>query len=1361
MAENKKDGFYGNVNKFFQRLQNNDLIRMGDAKVTTLNVSKTEEEEKRRTSFQVFRQYLQQKNWSTKHIELYNEYRKMDETFPIAAAALKIFTQELCLSGDTIVKTPFGDFSIKELYQKGYDKNFFTLQVYNENWKRTEWGLCRYIKSNGFKKVWKLTIHKKLDEETSALETFKEISFKCTEDHKIMYKDFSFKKLSELKEGDEIFSFYKYTDPSCKCLEDVFQNAVIKSIEECEEEEEVFDLVNVEPNNHFSIKVSDYVYVEVHNCSKGDDGNIIKVVHYKNEVKKAVEECFFGNIKINSQGYLIAKEMLKFGNAYVFLNTRKGEGVIDLVFLPPEYIRIELLQNSKNLDDYKYNWSGGGGGSNKFEPWQIAHFKIIEDIENLPYGTSILRSVVDTWRRIVLMREAIIIYRITRAPQRYLFKIDTSGMSPDEALAYADEMEKSLDKKPLINPATNEIDFKTNPLSIQENIYMPTFTEDVGGVSVLEGASNLSDIEDFKIIKEDFFAGLLIPKAFLTFEESLCLSADTKIPLLSGETKTIETLSNDFNNGIKNWVYSTDENGNIVPGEIEWAGATKKVSELYEVELDNGEIIRSTWNHPFRLKNGEYKNASELETGESLMPFYTKITDTGKKSGSGYEKVWHNGKKKFETTHRVVSEYFDEDFYKKENDKEKRICHHKDFNKRNNNPENLKNVSQKEHIALHKKMAMKNLCSKESREKLHKTQLTKEYHDKLSNSIKISKRKAISETNKKHNKRKKMLDAYYKKGKEISKFGENYTRILNDLGYTFSKVDNYFNYKYGKKFSKFVEENLGNIYFNHKVKSIKKITLENEELVYDLTIKKYHNFAVSAGVFVHNCLRENTLVNTTDGIKTIKKIAEEFALEPKKKKYVLSCNPHGYQTTGKILWCKPTKEVTELTRVHLSNDCFEDVTPNHPFLLESMEYRCAFELKIGDRIKNIFDKEILVTSKEIIPLQTTEWVYDLEVEDIHNFALASEIFVHNSNKSALRCIHPETKILLLDGREISIEELSKETFKDNWVYTYDKETDSIIPSKIKWCEKTRLNAQLVKVTLDNGEFLITTPDHRFILKGGEEIQAQNLIEGDSLQAGYLLENVGKTYNHKVISVEFLNEKSDTYDLEVENENHNFLTSAGVFIHNSEDLRFGNAVKQYQNYFLDGLLHIAVVHLYHQGFSIDDINGLSLEMNISSIELKKMELESVQQKFETAKTILDTGNGKLTLMSYTQVLSEILGMTDEEIKTSFENQLLEKKMEWRMSQIVENGFYEEPEFDKKSDFDKKNAGADDIFSKLLFEGKDVLKTLKPIITESARKDIQKLLESRRKVANRNDIERIVKTTLNENYADKFLKDIGIK
>jgi len=105
-----------------------------------------------------------------------------------------------------------------------------------------------------------------------------------------------------------------------------------------------------------------------------------------------------------------------------------------------------------------------------------------------------------------------------------------------------------------------------------------------------------------------------------------CLTADTKVPLLDGRTLTMEELHEEYGYDKEFWVYSADENGDFVPGKAKSLGITKYTNKVYNVILDNGETIKCTDNHPFMLRDGSYKEAKNLQVGESLMPSLVDIT---------------------------------------------------------------------------------------------------------------------------------------------------------------------------------------------------------------------------------------------------------------------------------------------------------------------------------------------------------------------------------------------------------------------------------------------------------------------------------------------------------------------------------------------------------------------------------------------------------------------------------------------------------------------------------------------------------------------------------------------------------------
>lgn len=353
------------------------------------------------------------------------------------------------------------------------------------------------------------------------------------------------------------------------------------------------------------IKAALDIYAE-ETTAKDTNGNVLKIVTDNKRVNDELQKFFFQYLNINARAFSIVRGMVQFGNQYIFHVFRKGAGIIDIVFLPPEEIQREDMFDYNDLSRHRFAWYGNS--SEFYESIELSHFRNIEDVENLPYGTSILRAVVDTWRRIILMREALIIHRITRAPNRFLFKIATDGLTGDEALRYTEELKKTITKKPMVDSQTGEIDFSYNVLSIEDNVYLPTFEGSSSDVTVLEGAGNLDSIEDYKIIKDDLFAGLKIPKSWLSFEEDL----SNKSALGEEDVrfaKTIQRVQADF----------LDELMNMALVHLAYLGFSEEEMTSFTLECNNPSTASETKKIELLQKRIELAKSAWDPTNESSL----------------------------------------------------------------------------------------------------------------------------------------------------------------------------------------------------------------------------------------------------------------------------------------------------------------------------------------------------------------------------------------------------------------------------------------------------------------------------------------------------------------------------------------------------------------------------------------------------------------------------------------------------------------------------------------------------------------------------------------------------------------------
>jgi DNA gyrase/topoisomerase IV subunit B len=137
-----------------------------------------------------------------------------------------------------------------------------------------------------------------------------------------------------------------------------------------------------------------------------------------------------------------------------------------------------------------------------------------------------------------------------------------------------------------------------------------------------------------------------------------CFTGDTMVALASGQSRSFADLAADWAHGITHFGYATNKAGRVVVAPLVEARLTKRGAALVRVTVDNGESVRCTPDHLFRLRNGSYRRADQLKAGDSLMPLYRKLS--AKAAGDkvdGYECVWMNDREEWVYTHDLAGAF--------------------------------------------------------------------------------------------------------------------------------------------------------------------------------------------------------------------------------------------------------------------------------------------------------------------------------------------------------------------------------------------------------------------------------------------------------------------------------------------------------------------------------------------------------------------------------------------------------------------------------------------------------------------------------------------------------------------------------
>jgi hypothetical protein len=160
---------------------------------------------------------------------------------------------------------------------------------------------------------------------------------------------------------------------------------------------------------------------------------------------------------------------------------------------------------------------------------------------------------------------------------------------------------------------------------------------------------------------------------------------------------------------------------------------------------------------------------------------------------------------------------------------------------------------------------------------------------------------------------------------------------------------------------------------------------------------------------------------------------------------------------------------------------------------------------------------------------------------------------HLPDKLKDTCLRGNTEIVCLEGTYPSIQDLYDRREKDFWVVAFDQETRKYVPAVAKRVKRTKLrNKQLLKITLDDGSVEYCTPDHEWMVRSGDFVQARELKPGDSMMPYYESEITRHKDTYKVFEDPITVDVEDdyVYDL-VMDKYHNFALKSGVVSHNCD------------------------------------------------------------------------------------------------------------------------------------------------------------------------------------------------------------------
>ena len=189
-------------------------------------------------------------------------------------------------------------------------------------------------------------------------------------------------------------------------------------------------------------------------------------------------------------------------------------GIQNVIGLPAQEVERIEGEDEQNPNYVQFQWNSGGM---TFENWQVAHFRVFSETINLPHTElRFLEPARRIWRQLTMLEDAMMAYRIVRAPERRLFKIDVGNIAPEDVEQYMQKVMTQMKRHQVVDPTTGRVDLRYNPLSVEEDYFIPVRGGTASDISNLPGSSYNGGIDDVKYLRDKLFSALKIPQSYLS-----------------------------------------------------------------------------------------------------------------------------------------------------------------------------------------------------------------------------------------------------------------------------------------------------------------------------------------------------------------------------------------------------------------------------------------------------------------------------------------------------------------------------------------------------------------------------------------------------------------------------------------------------------------------------------------------------------------------------------------------------------------------------------------------------------------------------------------------------------------------------
>jgi hypothetical protein len=261
------------------------------------------------------------------------------------------------------------------------------------------------------------------------------------------------------------------------------------------------------------------IYAE-ETVSTDERGRTLHIYSDNAKIRELLHDLFYDTLNVEFNLTLWVRNLCKYGDFFLFLDVSPEYGIQNAFPIPISEIEREEGFDQEDPFSVRFRWITQGNQT--LENWQVAHMRLLGNDAFLPYGSSVLESARRIWRQLILIEDAMLVYRVIRAPERRVFYIDVGNVPPEDVANYLEQAQSSLKRNTVVNKTTGQVDLRYNPLSVDEDYFLPVRGGESGTrIDTLAGGQNTAAIEDVEYIQKKLFAAIKIPRAYLGYDEEI------------------------------------------------------------------------------------------------------------------------------------------------------------------------------------------------------------------------------------------------------------------------------------------------------------------------------------------------------------------------------------------------------------------------------------------------------------------------------------------------------------------------------------------------------------------------------------------------------------------------------------------------------------------------------------------------------------------------------------------------------------------------------------------------------------------------------------------------------------------------